>query len=168
MPVAHAVVQAVITATPTATPIPTPSPTVQAATHAAAQVVQTHSSLVDTINALAATVTQPEIIAAGAAIAVAIQGLINKLPWLQHEVAWVQDVRRRFVSVVIPVAGTALVSFTSGHNDLHLAPALFLVGQVVVWTWKAFRSSWKAAVTAQAARVVPAPADTAAPVEGEG
>lgn len=145
---AAATVAATITPAPTPvispTPLPSPSPVVEAATHAATTVAQTHPSFFDALNILASSVGQPEIIAAGAAAAVALQALLNKLPWLQHEVQWVEDLRRRFLAVALPLLGTVAASFASGHNELHLAPGLFLGGQVIYWTitaWKKIRAS---------------------------
>jgi hypothetical protein len=143
MSVVHAAATVAATVTPLPTPVvtptPSPSPTVEAVAHAANQVVQSHPGLLDVLNVLASSIGQPEIIAAGAAAAVALQALLNKLPWLQHEVQWIEDLRRRFVAIVLPVLGTALTSFASGHNELHLAPAVFLLGQVGFWTFSTWR-----------------------------
>lgn len=124
-----AVVQAATPAV-TATPLPTPA-------EVAAAVSSTdHNQLLGFANDLAAKVSQTDIVAAGAALAVAAQGALNKVPFFKHAVSYVQDVRRFLLAVFIPSAMTVGAGLATGHNELHLAPIVFLGAQVLFYAFK--------------------------------
>ncbi len=125
------VVQTVVHAT--LTPSPTTSPVVQAAQ----AVVQTHAaaapsvpSLSDMLNGLVA-ILSPYVLVLGAALASFVQVWLNKLPWLSHDVAAIQDWRRKLLAVAIPLVGTLLAGLATGQNTLGLAPLVFLLAQIL-------------------------------------
>ncbi len=148
-------------ATVAATPSPTVSPSVDPTpvVHAVAQQAAAHSSLIDSVNAFVSQIPQSELVAVAAVIVVALQSFLNRFPWLQHEVNYVQDLRRQFVAVVLPFLGVMLAGFASGQNTMHLAPVVYLVGQVVYYVVKTLQGA--------AANLSSASAETA-PAEGQG
>jgi ABC-type glycerol-3-phosphate transport system permease component len=109
-------------------------------THAAASPSLDTSGLQDLLNKLAALLS-PYVVVIAAALATSVQSFLNKLPWLQHEVAKVQDLRRKLLAVALPVVGTLLAGLATGQNTLHLAPWIFLVGQVLYATVQAIKAS---------------------------
>jgi hypothetical protein len=145
-------IAATITPSPSPSPsfTPDPTPVATVAAHAAAAVTA-HPGFLDALNQLASHVSQADLVMVAGVVAVALQAWLNKLSWLQHEIAEIQATRRYLVSVALPFAGTALASFASGQNDLHLAPAVYLVGQFVFYVVKRIRVATP--------DTVPAPAD---------
>lgn len=126
-----AVVQAVhaaVSVAPSISPSPSVSPVVHAVvTHAAAA----PSGLSDLLNKLAALVSPTDLVVLAGMVAAAIQSLINRFPWLQHDIDEVQNARRFVLAVLIPLLGTYLAGLASGDNTLAVAPWIFLVSQVV-------------------------------------
>lgn len=131
---------AAATPSPASTPLPTASPTVEAIARAVAPVVA-HPSFFDTLNSLAANVSQPDIIVFAAALVVGLQTLVNRVPFFTHAVKWVQDARRIFLAVVLPFFMAAGTSLATGHNDLGLAPSVFLAGQVLFYVIRSLQKS---------------------------
>lgn len=140
MSVVHTVAQA------TLAPSPTTSPVVEAVKvavvhHAATAQTSPFQGLSDLLNKWAALLS-PYIVVIGAAIASAVQVPLNKLlPWLSHETAQVQDLRRRLLAVALPLLGTYLSGLATGQNTLHLAPWVFLVSQILYSAVQALKAS---------------------------
>lgn len=136
-----AVHQAAAALTPSPSLSPSVTPAVQAAVnaHAAAQAVPATPGLSDMLNSLAALLS-PYVIVIGAVVANFVQLWLNKLPWLGHDVAKVQDLYRRLVAVALPLLGTYAASFATGHNDIGFAPWIFLVGQILFATFRALKA----------------------------
>jgi hypothetical protein len=95
----------------------------------------------DLLNKLAGMVSQTDVIAFAGLVSSSFIALLNKSKFLQHEVAVVQDVRRFAVAVLLPFLGTYVATVASGHNDLGVAPAIFVVSQVVFYVVKFLRNS---------------------------
>lgn len=126
--VVQSTAQAVVAATPAVTATPTPTP------EAVQAVATSSSSLLGAVNALASQVSQTDVVAVASGLAVAVQALLNKIPFFTHVVNYVQDVRRFFLAVLVPSALTFLAGLATGDNTLHLAPVVFLGAQVVFYT----------------------------------
>jgi hypothetical protein len=120
----HAAVSASPSLTPTATPV------VQAAAQAHAAAAPASNGLTDLLNKLAALVSPADVVVLAGMIAAAVQGLLNRFPWLSHDVKEVQNWRRFIVAVVLPFLATYLTSLATGDNVLAVAPWLFLVSQI--------------------------------------
>ncbi len=122
-------------------PSPSASPVVQAAVqaHAAAATVAP-TSFSDLLNKVAALLS-PYVVFIGAALASSAQALLNKLPWLQSDVAKLQDLYRRLLAVALPLLGTFLAGLATGQNTLQLAPWIFLVSQVLYTAVKALQAT---------------------------
>lgn len=140
-----ATVHAVVQATPSLTPSVTP---VAVAAHAAA--TTGGESLTDLLNKLANLVA-PYVVVIGGFLAVLVQALLNRFPWLSHEVAAVQDLYRRLVAIVLPFLGAYIATVVTGDNSMHVAPYVFIASQIIFTAWKALKGS-------VAAKVAPAPA----------
>ena len=131
-------------ATVAATPIPTVTPVVHAvvATHA----VVTHTAT-NALNQIFGRFSTADLITAAGVISTALLAWLNKLPWLQHEVATIQDVRRFLVSIALPFAGTYVASLASGDNTLAVAPWIFAVSQVAFYVIKGLKYAGAKTVT---------------------
>lgn len=116
-------VQAVATATPVVAATPVPS-------------VAADPTFVDTLNKLASNVSQTDIIAIAAALTVALQAALNKIPFFKHAVKYVQDVRRFVLAVFVPSLVTFGAGLATGSNDMHLTPVVFLGAQVIFYIAK--------------------------------
>jgi hypothetical protein len=127
-----AAAQAAATPSPSATPFPSPSPVVHHVVHTATHLASSFD-LWGLLNTWAASVSEAAVVGA---VLVIVQGLLQRFPFLQHEVAEVQYMRRFVVAVLLPFLGTAIASFASGQNTLGLAPVVFLAGQVVYAVYK--------------------------------
>lgn len=120
------------------------APTVQAVATATPHVVAqatpvavAHvSSISDTINALASKVSTADLLVAGGFVATGVQYLVNRFVGLRKAANWL-------ISFAVPFAGVALASFASGHNDLHLAPVVYLLGQAAYFAIEQVKSSVK-------------------------
>ncbi len=144
------VVQAVVHAT--LSPSPSASPVAQAAqaavqAHAAAAPASNLPNLSDMLNGLASALA-PYIVVIGGVVAAAAQSLLNKLPWLSHDIAKVQDLRRVVLAVFLPLAGTFLAGLATGQNALGLAPWVFVASQILFAAVKALQASGAAAAPA--------------------
>ena len=130
----HAATSPVPSVSPSMSPDPTP--VVHAAlTHVAAS----SNGLMTLLNSLLGSLSQADIIAAAAAVAVVLQGFINRHPWMQSELAWLQDLKRFAVAVALPYVGTLLASFASGQNSLHLYLPVFVGGQFLFYLFKTLK-----------------------------
>lgn len=122
---------------------PTPSPVVQVV-----QVIQAHAaagplipaSVTDLLNKFS-TVLAPYVVVISAAIASGLQVLLNKFPWLSHDIAKVQDLRRVLLAAALPLLGTLVAGLATGQNTLQLAPWVFLVAQILYAAVKAIQAS---------------------------
>lgn len=138
-----AVVQAATPAV-TTTPLPTPA-------EVATAISTSPNQLLDLINGVAAKVSQTDIVAFGAALAVIVQGAFNKVPFFKHTVSYVQDVRRFLLAVFIPSAMTVGAGLATGQNQLQLAPVVFLSAQVLFYMGKFLVGKAVASFSAKAA-----------------
>lgn len=135
---AHAAASVAPSLTPTVSP--TVTPVVHVANHAA-QAVASSNGLVSLLTSFIGSLSQADIIAAGAAVAVVLQGFINKHPWLQSELAWLQNVKRFLVAVALPYLGALLASFATGQNTLHLALPVFVAGQFLFYLYQSLKGA---------------------------
>lgn len=119
-----------VQAVASASPSPSPSP------QAVSAVVSHAPTITDTLNALASKVSQTDLIAFAATIAVLVQALLNKVPFFTHAVAYVQDVRRFVLSVAVPNAVLVSTSLATGNNKLGLVPWVFMVAQTLFYVGK--------------------------------
>jgi hypothetical protein len=94
--------------------------------------------LFNVVNYLATLVqgNTPELVAVGAAVLVYVQHQINKLPWLQHEVAEVQALRRQLVAIGLPVITMLGTSLATNKDYVAFAAPLYGVGQFVYVLWR--------------------------------
>ncbi len=133
------------------TPTPSASPVVQVI-----QVVQAHAAtgpsawtqLTDELNKLSSLLS-PYIVLIGAALASGVQVLLNKFPFLSHDIKEVQDFRRKMLAVAIPVVGTLVAGLATGQNTLNLAPWVFLIAQILFASVKALQAAGAAYVANQ-------------------
>lgn len=91
------------------------------------------NEFIDTLNRLATHVSQTDVVALGAALAVTIQAFLNKLSLFKSVSDHVQDIKRFILSVALPFVLAVGGSLATGENKLELAPALFLAGQVLYY-----------------------------------
>lgn len=118
------------------TPVPSPvhSPVATPVVHAAL----VHAAQVSTwVTSLTSFLTHNELllVTLGAAVLVYVQTLVNKLPWLQHDVAEVQYLRRQLVSLFLPGLAALGVYAVTKLNTLGLWPSLYALGQLVYALW---------------------------------
>ena len=130
MSIILAVIAPVVHAVATATPAVVAQATPVAVAHV--------NSISDTINALASKVSTADLLVAAGFVATGVQYLVNKFANLRKVTNWL-------ISFAVPFAGVALASFASGHNDLHLAPVVYLLGQAAYFTIEQIKSSVKVA-----------------------
>ncbi len=150
-----AVIHAAATVAATLSPTPSPSPVVQAAVQAHAAAAPSASGLNDLLNKLAGLISPTDLAVLAGMLASAAQALLNRFPWLNHDIQEVQNARRFLLAVVLPFAGAYLASLATGDNTLAVAPWVFLVSQLV------FR-----AVKLMLAAGAPSPAQLAAAADG--
>lgn len=129
-------VAAAVASTPV--PTPSPSPSVAPVVHAVTTVVA-HPATLSAWNSLASQISTPDLVVFAGVVASALQTQVNRLPWLQHDIAKVQDLRRFLVSVALPVAGVGLAGLANGHNSLGLAPVVYVVSQATFYVVKILR-----------------------------
>jgi len=131
-----AIVQAV--ATVVATPVPSPTVVVTPVVHAVATVAS-HPAVTNVLNKLASLVSPSDVVVAAGVVATAILAQLNRIPWLSHEVAQVQDMRRFALSVGLPFAGTYVATLGSGVNSLGVAPWIFVISQFAFYIVKGLK-----------------------------
>ena len=139
-----AIVQAV--ATVVATPVPSPTVVVTPVAHAVVAVAS-HPAVTDVLNKLASLVSPSDIVVAAGVVATAILAQLNRIPWLSHEVAQVQDMRRFALSVGLPFAGTYVATLGSGVNTLGIAPWIFVISQFAFYVVKGLKYAGAKAAT---------------------
>jgi hypothetical protein len=90
---------------------------------------------------LAGKVSQTDLLAAAAAFVVFVQSMINKFPFLKNAEEKGRELANYLISFVLPFATTAVASFASGNNTLHLTPYIYLAGQFVYMVVSNFKKA---------------------------
>jgi hypothetical protein len=116
------------TATPVAQAIATVTPSPSPAVTAHAQ------TITDTVNQLASKISTTDLLVAAGVITTGVQYLVNHFKALRESINWI-------LSFAIPFMLVAGASFASGHNDLHLAPVVYLLGQLLFFTIERIKTS---------------------------
>jgi hypothetical protein len=98
------------------------------------------SQLQDWLNQLSVLVG-PYVVLIGAVIANLVQSLLQKFPWLSSDIAKVQDLKRKLLAIALPLVGTFVAGLATGQNTLHLAPYIFVVGQILYAAVKALQAA---------------------------
>ncbi len=143
MSVVHAVAQATLAPSPSASPVVEAVKTA-VVTHAAAPSTQGLTQWLNTVAAL----LQPYIVVIAAALASALQVLLNKLKWLQSDVAKLQALYRRLLAAALPFLGAYIASVASGQNVMHVAPYIFVASQILYSAVQALKAVGAASASA--------------------
>lgn len=134
------------TVAPTVTPVahavasvsPSPTPVAHAAT------------ISDTLNALASKVSVADLMAAAGAIVVAVQYLVNQVPFIKRLSDQATASFNWVVSFALPFLATFIASVASGNNTLHVTPYIYLIAQLVYFVIEYIKSkAAKPVATAQ-------------------
>lgn len=118
----------------TVAPVVTSTPVPTIAVHAVTVATTHTNSILDTLNALASKVSVADLTIAAGAITTGVQYLLNRYANLRKTANWL-------ISFALPTAGAVIASVVQGTNDLHLAPVVYLLAQVIYFSIERIKAS---------------------------